>query len=987
MPVTSTTLAGVNVWQLSGAVTDAELKTAWAGLITNNRYLLGRTLYIDSTCSLVNVRGTYYIDSQNLGIILHLSRNKANTLFRNWFFTQTVGLAVGARANFVRFTNGTTITNNVADGIDMQGGGMMYAVVGNPGGGDPRFLNEMMFGSLDGTLVTSTAFTELEIEPCSIGTIWRGLNIQKAAGYPILQASNGSQRQVIYRSNFNTEGAQRLIRPYYNNSLCYVSCVVRRQGAAVTSNLMDTFGSNGSAVIMALNNYTDESWFGASKTNLTGANWNAGNRVIGGVMKKIQVQPSTLIRTYDSRSTTVSQKSTFSETTQDFLTGTDSTTADASTGRAQIVCVGAIATGSTIAITRYTGQRFTLQKFGFRVQVETPDMTFGDDDLSAFSPITMTVQDGISRTQSAINSATTINNFQELLEELHVLAIGLQGAQSYNGFANGNLFNFSGGVLTTNFTTVNVDATASSKISYNSATNTLTIKSSVLSDNSVVTSWSNAIGSINLLNGALITGTYTTSVGTSTIWEFGSTAEPILAGTSLAIYDNAGVTKYFNAVTADGVYRYYIAPQSVGETYTYAIEKYGTRRESGTFPSNAGGILFYVPSYSEDVGITETNRTTVAAYTTLSDTAQIYDATANFRLSETGIKLGQLVARDGTFLDFGNFNVKFKDDNASIVSVASGTITYKSIVINESTKYNAMKATPPKTITPNDNEQINVLIEDANGDSQLEILGGDNLGYELWKVTTATATDDYATGTLLTTLATNALPYRFIGISGFDIVGRDVSSGVRRRSSMLKGSYTQAFYVGNQIQLATDAPQLIENNEKLAEVILKLDTNLDAKVSTRLADADYIDPATPEQIWEYTDRTLTSSGSGGATLAEIEASTILAKKAQIDAVETKVDALPTLSEIEATTVLFKAADYVAPDNTKIAEIKTKVDTLNNTDLTGIATATNVTDAKDQILTEIGNIPATDLTGVTDDLTIINENIKDASLFIPASRNL
>ena len=80
---------------------------------------------------------------------------------------------------------------------------------------------------------------------------------------------------------------------------------------------------------------------------------------------------------------------------------------------------------------------------------------------------------------------------------------------------------------------------------------------------------------------------------------------------------------------------------------------------------------------------------------------------------------------------------------------------------------------------------------------------------------------------LLTTLSTNALPYRFIGISGFDIVGRDVSSGVRRRSSMLKGTYTQAFYVGDQIQLATNAPQLIENNEKLDELILKVDTAKD----------------------------------------------------------------------------------------------------------------------------------------------------------------
>lgn len=514
MPVTSTTLAGVNVWQLSGNVTDAELKTAWAGLIVNNRYLLARTIYIDSTCSLVNVRGTYYIDAQNLGIILHLSRNKANTLFRNWFFTQTVGLSVGARSNFVRFTNGTTITNSLTDGIDMQGGGMMYAVVGNPGGGDPRFLNEMMFGSLDGTLVTSAAWTEQEIEPNSIGTIWRGLNIQKAAGYPILPAAGGLQRQVIYRSNFNTESPTlRLIRPYNNNSVCYVSTTIRRQGAAVTSNLMDTFGSNGGCVVMALNNWLDETWFGASKTNLTGSNWNAGNRVIGGVMKKILVQPSTLIRTYDSRSTTTSQKSTFSETTSDFLTGTDSTTSDAATGRAQIVCVAAIATGSTIAITRYTGQRFTLQKFGFRVQVETPDMTFGDDDLSAFSPITMTTQNGLVRTQAAIASATSIESYRELLEELHALAITLVGAASYNAPFGGNLFELSGNTLTTSFTSVLVDGAAAQKISYNATTGALVIRSTTLASGLTVSQWSNTTGPISTANGATITGVYADSNG------------------------------------------------------------------------------------------------------------------------------------------------------------------------------------------------------------------------------------------------------------------------------------------------------------------------------------------------------------------------------------------------------------------------------------------------------------------------------------------
>jgi hypothetical protein len=403
-----------------------------------------------------------------------------------------------------------------------------------------------------------------------------------------------------------------------------------------------------------------------------------------------------------------------------------------------------------------------------------------------------------------------------------------------------------------------------------------------------------------------ITGVYADSAGTSTVLQINPPSDDY----SLCIFKADGTTKFFQSGVDAGSYYVFFAPNEAG-TYFLAAEKYGQRRTDDTLVLNGGNVWYNITD-QEDVGITD-DFATASAYTTLSTTSQIYDATAVFRLTEAGIKLGQLVARDGLYLDFGNNNVKIQDDASAIVSVASGTITYKSIVINSSDKYNAMKATPPKTITPTDTEIINVLIEDANGDSQLSILGGDNLGYELWKVTTVTATDDYETGTLLTTLSTNAAPYRFIGVSGFDIVGRDVSSGVRRRSSMLKGTYTQAFYVGDQIQLATNAPQLIENNEKLDELILKVDTNLDVAVSTRLADADYIEP----------------------------------------------------------------------DNTTIGQIKTKVDTLENTDLTGIALeATN-----QEILTAIDNIPATDLTSIETDLEIINKGVQDASLLIPHTTDL
>jgi hypothetical protein len=513
MPVTSTTLAGVNVWRFSGNVTDAEIRAAWSALIVNQRYKPGRYIYIDDTCSLVNARGTYYIDCEALGLILHSSRNKANTVLTNWVLTQTAGLSVVNRGKFVQFTNGSTITTNVGDGVDMKGGAMIYAVQGNNGGGDGgRWLNEMMFGALDGTNVTSATWTEQEMEPSSIGTVWKGIRLQRCAGFPILQQTGGLQRQVLYRCELNTEGTQRIVRPYYNNSVCYVSCLIRRNGAPVTSNVGDTFGSS-SSVIMVANNWLDEGWFGASKTAFTFANWNGGNRVIGVAIKKIQVQPSTLIRTYDSRSTTAAQKSTFSETTSDFLTGTDSTTSDATTGRATIVCVGAIATGGGQAITRYSGQKYTLQKFAFRVLVQDPDMTTGDDDLSAFSPVIMAAQNGLVRDLAAITAATSMEAYRELLEELHALAITLVGSASYNAPFGGNLFELSGNTLVTAFTSVLVDKTAAQKISYNATTGALVIRSNTLASSTTVTQWSNTTGPITTANGAAITGVYADSNG------------------------------------------------------------------------------------------------------------------------------------------------------------------------------------------------------------------------------------------------------------------------------------------------------------------------------------------------------------------------------------------------------------------------------------------------------------------------------------------
>jgi hypothetical protein len=862
MAVTSTTLSGVNVFQFSGAVTDAEINTAWAALIVNGVYVINRAIYLDNTADLTGVTGGFLVDlgtQVNPGFILHTGRDKTKSTFRNFTFLQRTGLSVVNRSNFVRTWNGTTLASPAgSDGLSQNGGGMVYGVPGNPGGGDPRYLNEMSFAGLEGVTIYSQEFTEQELQIIIAQTTQlKGITFEKAYGFPQIGTTVTPVNVTVYRSTQNTQsltaGGLIPIRlfPFGGRyaSVCYVDSYVTRNNADINTRLIDTFGANASniATIVVLNNFTRESWFGASKTNIpVTASWVATNIMLGGVLKKLQFVGGEggVVRAYDSRSTTAAQKCAFQETgTSDFLSASLAPTTDAQ-GRISLVHIGAIAQGVNAPITRYTGQKVTFQKFGYRVRVSNVDMTSGDNDLSAFTPVILTEQLGIARTQAAINAATTITSFQDLLEELHVLAVGLVGAQSYNGYAGGNLFTYEAGELKTNFATVNVDATAASKIAYNASTNTLTIKASIITDTNDVSKWNNSIGAVNLLNGATIQGVYQDSTGTSTVL----TISGFDAGSAVYVEDNNEVQKFYSA-SATGMITVYIPPTATGSWY-YAVEKYGNQRQSDFF-TFSGGFKDIVVKALVDVGITDT-LSNVQNYTTLSNTEQIYDATAVYRLSVPGIKYGQLVLRDGEYLDFDIYNVVFKDDASDLVFVdisknplgfrtrviADGgtfeaidcltgypeyTIFYKSLVVNETSKYTAVKTLPPSIIAPDNTEIINVLIEDANGDSQISILGGDNLGYELWKVTTATATDDYEDGELLTTLPDNTESFRFIGISGFDIVGRDISSGVRRRSSMLKGDYTQSFYVGDQIQLSTNAPQLVENNQKLDLLILKVD--------------------------------------------------------------------------------------------------------------------------------------------------------------------
>jgi hypothetical protein len=106
---------------------------------------------------------------------------------------------------------------------------------------------------------------------------------------------------------------------------------------------------------------------------------------------------------------------------------------------------------------------------------------------------------------------------------------------------------------------------------------------------------------------------------------------------------------------------------------------------------------------------------------------------------------------------------------------------------------------------------------------------------------------------------------------------------------------------------------------------------IDATVSSRLATTSYTAPANSdiEAIKAKTDTLV-----NGPTLAQIEASTVLAKEATVASKASQ-------ASVTALGTPLQASSYVPPDNASISEIKTKVNTLQNTDISGLPTLTEI----------------------------------------------
>jgi hypothetical protein len=250
-----------------------------------------------------------------------------------------------------------------------------------------------------------------------------------------------------------------------------------------------------------------------------------------------------------------------------------------------------------------------------------------------------------------------------------------------------------------------------------------------------------------------------------------------------------------------------------------------------------------------DVGITQQTLATVLAYTEIEIPSKYYDRTAAFRLTEQGIKLGQMVTRSGTSLENGNFSHVINKDATLVYAVAGSVITTKSTAYAGDSRYTTEISNPPATITANSTEVLTINLEDGNGNSQITIAGGRGT-YEIWKITTATASANYTAGTKVGDFTTANNKYRFIGDTapGFDYLTVDLTTTVKDRYPATKGVYVHSLYSGAEIQLA-QAPEVIENGVKLDVIKVEL-----AEIKAK-TDNLPVDPATQTSVDEIKDKT------------------------------------------------------------------------------------------------------------------------------------
>jgi hypothetical protein len=374
-----------------------------------------------------------------------------------------------------------------------------------------------------------------------------------------------------------------------------------------------------------------------------------------------------------------------------------------------------------------------------------------------------------------------------------------------------------------------------------------------------------------ITNTGTITAIYTSSAGTSSTLQLVGVTNN---GVAAVWHPGTLATELFqtNISGSAATYTVYYPPGSAGLVKNYARELYPYQRVAGSITLVAGlNTISFVDI--PDVGITEQVQATAAAYATLEGPSKFYDRTAIFRLTEQGIKLGQIVTRSGTALEIGTFSHVINTAAASVYAIVGSVITTKSSTYAPDSKYLTEIATPPATITAATTEVITIAREDANGDSQITIQAAGVSTFEIWKITDATNPDNYATGTLVATVGIGT--WRFLSAPGFKFVIRDQTTNYRVVVEAEKGIYTAELFFGAAVQLA-QAAEVSQINTKvdiLQNDMTAVKGGAFNGATDSLAAISAAVNTIPASVWAY----VLETGHSALALMRLMASVILGK--------------------------------------------------------------------------------------------------------------
>jgi hypothetical protein len=293
------------------------------------------------------------------------------------------------------------------------------------------------------------------------------------------------------------------------------------------------------------------------------------------------------------------------------------------------------------------------------------------------------------------------------------------------------LFVGAGSTLDAGSKNIVIDATAATAFAYNAGSNTITLKSSLLTAGTkfLTLATTGTVSAINgasiasieilgnvtqatpaALTGVQITGTLTYNTATTAQFTFTNCIlatvnnsgagivtikrvnSTLTSGTNIAAYlpttlvfglnggrirvlDHLGVEQ-FNQ-TADGTFE--LSSVATG-TWSYKIVRYGSKAIEGTFSIN-GTTIAITPAYIPDTAVVAT-LAAVSAYTVLGTTQQIYDYYCYALTTTAGILLTKSVTLTASVFNLGAYTLDAgaMSLSASVIGINTATVTGVNVV-------------------------------------------------------------------------------------------------------------------------------------------------------------------------------------------------------------------------------------------------------------------------------------------------------------------